>query len=151
MKSFKKFLEYSGNLNESKESSDKKIHNDAFVYLDPKPPENKFAQCSTCALFLPGKQRCGIFSKDFKVVANAACSLYVHGKPHDDQQIINSVSPEEAGYVVGQVRCENCGWYEADHKECGLYEMLNKKLPDVFDLDEYVDPKGCCNAWGKRE
>ena len=23
---------------------------------------------------------------------------------------------------------------------------LNERLPDTFDLDEHIEPKGCCNA-----
>lgn len=123
-----------------------KINRSAFIYLAPKQPKNKFAQCETCFLFLPGKKRCGIFGEDNVVVANASCGFYLNGKPDDDQPIRNCVTPEEAGYVHGQVRCENCTWLDKGNV-CGLYKMLNKKAPDTFDLDEIVDPKGCCNAW----
>ena len=124
-----------------------KINRDAFIYLNPKAPTKDFAQCKTCTMFLPNKQRCSAFSESFKVVANGSCALYCNGKPNDNQQINNSVTPEQAGYVVAQVRCENCDWFKDDI--CKLYEILNNKLPDIFELDENVDLKGCCNAWQK--
>lgn len=124
-----------------------KIDRSAFIYLDPKGDKTQFAQCGTCVAFLPGKKRCKFFSDTDKVVANASCGLYVHGKPTDDQKIINAVTPADAGYVLGQVRCENCTWYV--DKKCELFVKLNKAMPDVFDLDPAVDAQGCCNGWQK--
>lgn len=122
-----------------------KIDRSAFIYLDPQGKKEEFAQCGTCVAFLPGKKRCGYFGKNDEVVANASCGLYVHGKPHDDQPIINAVTPKEAGYVLGQVRCENCTWYV--NSKCELFEKLNQQLPDIFDCDPAVDAQGCCNGW----
>lgn len=124
-----------------------KLDRSAFLYLDPVSPKEQFAQCGTCTFFLSEKQRCGLFSKDFKVIADASCGLYIHGKPDDDQKIKNVVSPEEAGYILGSVRCENCIWFNKEPKSCGLFEDLNKAMPDVFNLEESVDAYGCCNAW----
>lgn len=124
-----------------------KIDRSAFLYLDPVTPKEQFAQCGTCLFFLPDKQRCGLFSKDVKVVAEASCGLYIHGTPDDDQKIRDVVSPKEAGYILGSVRCENCIWFNADPQSCGLFEDINKAMPDVFDLDETVDAYGCCNGW----
>jgi len=123
-----------------------KIGRWAFLYLEPKTPMDDFAQCSTCELFLPGKERCGIFGPNDKVVANASCGLYIQGQPHDEQPIQDIVTPDEAGYVLGQVRCENCSWFE--NNGCNLFKMLDEKMPDVFDLGDKVKAKGCCNAWG---
>lgn len=122
-----------------------KIGRWAFIYLEAKGDKDKFAQCSTCRHFLPGKERCGIFDKDHKVVADASCGLYVLGTPTDDQELTASVTPEEAGYVVKQVRCENCSWYVDG--ECDLYKQLNAAMPDTFELGTDVDAKACCNAW----
>lgn len=119
----------------------------AFIYMEPKSGQSReFAQCSTCQLFMPGKERCGIFGPDDVVKANASCGLYLHGKPHDDQPIQDIVTPQDAGYVEGQVRCENCTWYKSG--ECELFAKLDKAMPDTFNLGSKVDPKGCCNAWG---
>jgi hypothetical protein len=125
-----------------------KIGRWAFIYLEPKTPEmaKDFAQCSSCQLFLPGKQRCAIFSYTDVVKANASCGLYINGKPHDNQKIQSQVTPEQAGYVEAQVRCENCSWYKSG--TCDLFATLDKTLPDTFELGSTVSPKGCCNAWG---
>lgn len=120
-----------------------RIDRSAFIYLPPKSPKAKFAQCATCLHFIPDA-RCGIFSDEDEVSANASCGLYLHGSP-GDQECRNIVTPEQAGYVTGEVRCENCSWYD-DHV-CGLYKLLQQRLPDVFDLDSAVDPQGCCNGW----
>lgn len=119
----------------------------AFLYMEPTPSQAKeFAQCSTCQLFMPGKERCGIFGKDDVVKANASCGLYLHGKPNDDQPIQGIVTPKDAGYVEGQVRCENCTWYKGS--KCELFAKLDETMPDTFNLGSKVDAKGCCNAWG---
>jgi len=122
-----------------------KIGRWAFLYLEPTTATDEFAQCSTCQLFLPGKERCGIFGPNDKVVANASCGLYIQGKPHDDQPIQNVVTPDVAGYVLGQVRCENCSWFKSG--KCELFAQLDEKMPDTFNLGDTVNPKGCCNAW----
>jgi hypothetical protein len=120
-----------------------RIDRSAFIYLPPKPPAEQFAQCATCVHFIPD-HRCGIFGDNDRVQAKASCGLYLHGET-SDRACRGIVTPEQAGYVAGAVRCENCSWYE-DHT-CGLYEMLQQRLPDVFDLDTEVDPQGCCNAF----
>jgi hypothetical protein len=82
------------------------------------------------------------------VVANASCALYINGEPKDDQEFIERpLDPKQSGYVLGQVRCENCLYFGTDTKICSLFEDLNKKLPKDFKLDPKVDARGCCNAW----
>lgn len=128
----------------------RKLDTSAFLYLEQIKPTTQFAQCATCQLFMPGKQRCSIFGTDDVVVANASCGLYVQGTPHNDQEITGVVTPEQAGYVDGQVRCENCIWFNPEPSTCGLFEDLNKAMPDVWDLEEKVLSKACCNAWQSR-
>jgi hypothetical protein len=53
-------------------------------------------------------------------------------------------TPKEVGFVSRKVRCENCKYFGKDR--CGLYEMLNKRFPDDFNLDVVVEAMGCCNA-----
>lgn len=124
-----------------------KLNRTTFLYMDPKDPEDEFAQCSTCYHFLPDSKRCLLFGENDEVIANASCNLYVHGTPEDDRELLNSITPDAAGYLKGQVRCENCSWFNKD-STCGLYQELNK-LKDIFDLDTKVDPKGCCNGFQK--
>jgi hypothetical protein len=120
-----------------------KIERNAFIYMAPKPPAEQFAQCETCLHFIPD-HRCGIFSEKDRVKANASCGLYLHGTP-SDKTCRSIVTPEEAGYVDGAVRCQNCSWF--DDGECGLFKTLMEQLPEVFSLDTKVDEHGCCNAF----
>lgn len=141
----KRFTPYSKLISEAEQP---KVDRSAFLYMHPKEPADRFAQCSTCVQFLPTKRRCAIFSENDKVVKTASCALYVHGTPHDDQPIINSVTPQEAGYINASVRCENCEHFDG-RNTCKLFVKINRQLPSVFDLDPNVDAKGCCNAWQK--
>ena len=122
-----------------------KIDRSAFLYLSPRQPVNKFAQCGTCALFLPGYLRCAIHGPQFRVTASDSCGLYLHGNPADNQRYITTVTPQESGFVREQVRCENCKWFDRNH--CELYRTLNARLPKIFALDEQVEAKGCCNGF----
>jgi hypothetical protein len=125
-----------------------KLDRSAFLYLESRETQAQFAQCATCVLWLPESKRCGLFSEDFEVVANASCGLYVQGHPTEDQPIRDIMAPEAAGYVLGQVRCQNCSWF-VDGK-CELFTRLNEQMPTVWALDDEVSPKGCCNAWQGR-
>lgn len=133
---------------EAKGSKVTKFDRDIFIYLEPETTKDRkeFAQCGTCFMFMPGKERCSIFPEDFKVIAEASCSLYVQGQPTDHQAFQKPVDPEAAGYVKGKVRCENCKWLDPGNK-CGFFAYLNEKMSDTFNIKETVDPKGCCNAW----
>ena len=137
-------------LLEASNGNSRKLDTSAFLYLEQVIPTTQFAQCATCQLFMPGNERCSIFSKDDVVVANASCGLYVQGTPSDDQEITGVVTPKQAGYVDGQVRCENCIWFNPEPSTCGLFEDLNKAMPTVWDLEEKVEAKACCNAWQSR-
>jgi len=130
---------------ESAGSSAKKIDRSAFVYMEPKKDMVQFAQCNTCAAFMPGKERCALFGKNDVVVANASCGLYAHGEPNDDQESSGSTTPQAAGYVEGQVRCENCKYL--DGNTCKMFDKLNKLMPYMFDLNVKVKSKGCCNGF----
>ena len=133
------------NLLEEVKKNGEKIDRSAFLYLSPPAGLKDHAQCSSCQFWLPGKKRCGLFDNKFEVIANASCGLYVQGKPDDDQPIQNVVTPAEAGYVEGQVRCENCKWIEG--KTCTLFDKINKLAPKIFKMDVKVENRGCCNAW----
>lgn len=121
-----------------------RITRDAFLYMDPKQPKDAFAQCATCGLYVGGTERCSILGPAVVVKAGDSCGLYAHGSPNPDLPIHGLVSPEEAGLVHRQVRCENCTYLTP--AGCDLYWQINKKFPDLFDLNNDVDPQGCCNA-----
>jgi hypothetical protein len=123
-----------------------KITRVAFLYLDG--DKDDYAQCSSCFLYVNSKKRCAILGNDFEVAPEDTCAMYIPGDPVENQPIVKRVSPEEAGYVARKVRCENC-FYGGD--ECKLFVMLNKKMPEVFDLDPKIVSKGCCNAQTPRE
>lgn len=124
----------------------RKIKRDAFLYMDPKSPKDSFAQCGTCLMFTG--TGCTILGKT-KITKDMTCGLYVRGKPqlHLKGKEQSLVTPKEAGLVDIQVRCENCRYGGGD---CGLFKTLNDKLPDMFDLDVKIDPKGCCNGFTKK-
>lgn len=134
------------NLVERGAGNDNRLDRSAFVYMEPTDNPDQHAQCTSCFMFMPKKQRCSIFPKDFKVVATASCNLYVSGAPNDNQPFRSSVSPDAAGYVEAEVRCENCSWFNKPNN-CGLFTDLNKQPPQIWNLNETVNPKGCCNAW----
>jgi hypothetical protein len=131
-------------LNEKASAEPKKIKRDAFLYLGPKEPKKEFAQCSSCRLYLPERERCGILGPHVHVPAEASCGFYLHGEPTEDQECEAVVKPSEAGLVRRKVRCENCVSF--DHGTCKLFKMLNETKPEIFDLDESINEKGCCNA-----
>jgi hypothetical protein len=60
-------------------TADTRLTRDAFIYLDPKPPENEFAQCWTCRMWVPS-ERCSIHGPDVKVTGGMSCALYIHGE-----------------------------------------------------------------------
>jgi hypothetical protein len=141
-----------------------KITRDAFLYFPPHPnsPEDEAAQCITCRKFVPNSYTKGTVDlciehgSKVKVGEQWSCGLYSNwpkGPPNPEvirdhakelsKGIPGSVTPEQSGLVDRQVRCQNCFFYET---KCNLYLMLNKALPEYFDLDANVNRYGCCNA-----
>jgi N12 class adenine-specific DNA methylase/tRNA1(Val) A37 N6-methylase TrmN6 len=120
----------------------KKVDRSAFLYEDPRPPVDQFAQCGTCVFFQnPGCPLIG----DPKVTAKMSCGLYCHGKPGSVKNVKQAATPKEAGLVNRPVRCENCRFFKPPHT-CGLFEMLNHTRPNTFSLNTRVNAKGCCDA-----
>lgn len=120
-----------------------KIGREAFLYLEGKDGDDKFAQCASCDMWNNKAETCAILGPGFFVDADDSCGLYIKGKPHD-QPCDKIYTPEEVGFVDRDVRCENCK-YGGDG-ECSLFKMLNDKFPDEFELDTKIKPYGCCNA-----
>lgn len=125
------------------------VSRDAFLYLEPKPPADRFAQCSTCMMWTGQKaQTCTIHGPKVRVTGEMSCGLYVHGHPMPEEagHEMPSVTPDASGLVQRQVRCENCRFFTRRTRRCGLFERLTQDMPDVFALDPEVHPNGCCNA-----
>jgi hypothetical protein len=124
-----------------------KIDRSAFLYMEPKPPLNKFAQCGTCFMFTGN--RCMILGPKIEITPAMSCALYVHGTPRLDQAGKEKalVTPNEAGLLNAKVRCENCQYGGED---CSLFKMLNQRLPETFNLETKINAKGCCNAFSQR-
>jgi hypothetical protein len=124
-----------------------KLSRDAFLYLNPEHGLDDFAQCSTCIMWVTTDNRCTIHGPRVKVPGTASCGFYVCGDPQPPGTETDAlVSAEESGLVDRPVRCENCQWGGPTTYKCRLFMGLNERLPDIFDLDEQIEPKGCCNA-----
>ena len=125
---------------------------DAFLYMEP--PEDapdavkdQFAQCGTCRAFQPGRSRCAKFRDDREVVAGGSCGRYDFGTPTDLLGVFAAdTTSQEAGYVVRQVRCENCRYGDQDATRCSWFAEQNAKFPDQVYCDPVIKPKACCNA-----
>jgi hypothetical protein len=125
-----------------------KLTREVFIYLEPKGPKEKFAQCATCRMWT-GEDglTCSILGK-IKVTCEMSCNFYVYGKPSPNLKgkEVASYTPKEAGLVNRQVRCENCRSFDQKTSICMLFQSLNKSNPDLFQLEEKVNEYGCCNA-----
>ena len=131
-----------------------KITRATFLYMDPRNPEEKFAQCDTCMNFIRDKGLCKLLLPTDEIKAGKSCGSYAPGE-NATGEALGVLTAEEVGLVERQVRCENCVFFDPNtepRKHCDLYTQLNLILPGVFDLDRYVDEYGCCNAQtpGKR-
>lgn len=124
-----------------------KIKRDAFLYLDPEPGVDDFAQCLTCRDWVEGDDRCRIIGPFITVRDTMSCGFYVYGEEPlpEGTQTYTLVFPKEAGLVDREVRCENCR-HLVEESTCGFFKTLNETLPDLFDLNINIHPAGCCNA-----
>jgi len=124
-----------------------KIGAEAFLYLSPEPNTPDFAQCSSCRDWITGDNLCAIHGPFIEVLGSMSCGLYVYGEPlPEGHRTMALVSAQESGLVDREVRCENCRFAMKEATICGLYDMINEAMPDLFDIDINIDPKGCCNA-----
>lgn len=126
-----------------------KLGRETFLYLSPAPDVDEFAQCMTCRDWVGGDDRCCIHGPHVAVYGTMSCGLYVYGAPQPSgTHTLAIVTPEESGLVNREVRCENCIHLvtHLDGNECAFFRHLNEEMPELFDLDVKVEPKGCCNA-----
>lgn len=137
------------------------VDRNAFLYLAPKPRDDKqsFAQCGSCRLFTGNG--CVIHGSKVEVDDDDSCGFYVdwpngkidpkvvaNHKADLERGVPGSVTPEESGLVGSLVQCHRCDFYSEG--KCGLFEKLNAALPRVFKLNVKVEPHACCNAWTER-
>lgn len=125
------------------ESGKKKYTTQVLVYLKPQGKPEDHSLCKSCRMW-EANNKCSIHG-DVRVGPEFSCNLYVNGKPGAMDKVEKNVTPQESGLSSKPVQCQRCKWF-GDGK-CGLFEMLNKSAPDTFNLDEKVDPNGCCNGW----
>jgi len=125
-----------------------RVKRDAFLYLEPVAPgmDLYFAQCGRCRWWKPGLPgRCAILGPALLVNGSDSCGLFVPGAA-GAERVEASVTPLAAGFVRRPVRCENCRFATQGATVCGLFDRLNRTLPDTFDLDTRITPQGCCNS-----
>lgn len=130
-----------------------KITRAAFLYLPPKPPKARFAQCSTCSLFTGGG--CLVHDPKIKVTGDMTCGVYIPGYPQFNMKGHEKAvfTPDQSGLLNSLVQCQRCLYTSGNTDKsqgCGLYRMLNQRQPEDFDLDPNIEPEGCCNAWTSR-
>lgn len=131
-----------------------KIQRNAFLYLEPPPDFHgaDFAQCSACKMLTcaPAWNVCSLHGTgvDIAEPSDISCGVYSYGnqRPDEIEHATAAFTPETSGMVRRQVRCENCQFFMEKQLRCGLYQLLNRTLPGLFDLDENVMARACCNA-----
>lgn len=134
-------------VNKPRAQVSEKITRAAFLYMDPRKPKNKFAQCITCMHFLG--DRCEWFGPGDEVGGGDSCGEYIRGKARPGAVPLGIATKKELGFVSRKVRCENCCFFDSQtepREHCDFYTQLNLILPGLFALDRYVDHQGCCNA-----
>lgn len=135
------------------------IERDSFMYLKPKGmvPTKDHAQCRGCMMFTGDKhESCTTHAKsEGPILGKGSCGGYAEGHPMPDEagHEMGSWTKEESGYVERSVRCENCKWAmkEEGGHVCTFFRMLNEMIPEMFDIDEDIEPKACCNAQESKE
>lgn len=119
-----------------------RVTRDAFLYFEPRGNIPDHAQCSSCSLRLvTNRSACAVMGGR-QVDLGGSCGFYLQGEPACPRPVA-VLAREQVGYVVRQVRCENCRYGGG---ECELYKTLNQRAPEIFDLDPRIRPLGCCNA-----
>jgi hypothetical protein len=140
---------------------------DVFLYMSPPLgfPGKNFAQCYSCKRFVPSEylkkdlDLCADLGSRVPIGEGYTCGLYAiwpKGKPNEEiikehalaleKDGPGSVTPGEVDLVEGQVRCENCFFFDSVDDTCMLYDLLNRKFPKLFNLDINVNKFACCNA-----
>lgn len=124
-----------------------KIERSAFLYLPAGKAGKENGQCSACHFWAEDMDRCVIHGPRIVIDGDDSCGFFLCGEPRTGRPpLYDLVTPEQSGLVDRKVRCENCRYETQKATVCGLYVKLNDEFPDIFDLDERIEPQGCCNA-----
>lgn len=72
--------------------------------------------------------------------------------PDQTTKPIRKIKRDAFGYHENarKDRCGNCKYTSGTNNGCGLFRMINQRIPDDFDLDPDVKPGGWCTAWTPR-
>ncbi len=158
--------------NEPEIVAEPRLNRSALGYIEPRvgiDGASSFCQCDSCMHFVPENamrgavvgDRCLILGATFPVSGESSCAYFLPwptGAADADDVSENaedmiegergSITPYDAGFVRDtKVRCMNCRSFESDESECSLYEALNDKLPNVWQLDCSVKGGACCSCW----
>jgi len=125
-----------------------KMRRDVFNYFDNADNAPNYAQCgSPCYHFDRDNGLCAIMrSDDNAAAAGDTCNKFCPGQ-YDGHRVKDGegLLKPEVGFRSGTAaRCENCFWLGGI--QCGFFAACNESAPDIFDLDENVNPLGCCDA-----
>jgi len=115
-----------------------KLSKAALLYLEPHSVKKDFAQCSTCMMFMKKESQCMIHKKDIKVTGDMSCGYYIEGKPMEH----HTMDGKETGLYTGNVRCENCKYFEPPGNCHALEET---------GAEHDVKHDGCCNGFTATE
>jgi len=138
-------------LNPEADGPDHRITRDALLFMKARGPnKGKFAQCITCIHFLIDQGLCRLQRDKDDVDGDDSCGSYYPGEPtKGEEKPLGNSTPAELGFVKRLVQCRRCRFFDPDseaRKHCDLFTQLNRMMPNVFNMDRYVDDFDCCNA-----
>lgn len=55
------------------------------------------------------------------------------------------------GKAANPERCNNCQYTSGTDNGCGLYRMIDQRMPEDFDLDPDISPIAWCSGWTARK
>ena len=139
-----------------------------------------FRSCSSCRNFVPERafhaattgNKC-VLMGSYPIAPHGNCFRYApwpDGKPVEHvveghalaclNGVRAALGPWDTGYTEDadcSHRCRDCRHYDAigdadaPGPECEFMEEMNRKVPNVFNVNESIDPDGGCSAWCEPE
>ena len=125
-----------------------KLNRRAFLYTEPILTKHKgsYAECQSCYFYITNDKLCELLDTYTTVYPNSSCDYYIENSIEavNTRVPLSLLTAEEVRLVHRPVRCGNCIFFEKKSAECHAYETLNKRYPEIFDLDVQVNEFGCC-------